>query len=313
MNLRQLRTFVCVAEDGGFSRALARLHLSQPAASRQIHGLEAELGIALFDRIGRGVRLTAAGQDLLSQSRLVLAGVDALRQRASALRGGDTGVLKVGATSSTIESSLSDFMESHRRSHPSVDVQLIEDGGAHLPARLLRGDIDLAVMPVGDDRFRSRLLYPMHIFAMVPARHRWSRVPMIDITQIANQRLMVGSGFASRVLFDSACEVAHVKPNVVLESAAPHTLFALVRSGFGIAVLPSSAAALMHSGVRAVPLIHRDTAIGRWVAVAWDPQRFLPGCAERFIQDLVDLHQKTFPGRDLIRGAPRIPRPRNES
>jgi DNA-binding transcriptional LysR family regulator len=180
-----------------------------------------------------------------------------------------------------------------------------------MPARLLRGEIDLAVMPIGDDRFQGRLLYPMHIFAMLPARHRWSRLPAIDIPQLADQRLMVGSGFASRVLFDSACEVAHVKPNVVLESAAPHTLFALVRSGFGIAILPSSAAALTHPGVRAVPLVHRDSAIGRWVEVAWDPRRFLPGYANRFVQDLVELHQKTFPGQDLIRRAPRIPRPRN--
>jgi DNA-binding transcriptional LysR family regulator len=313
MNFRQLRTFVCVAEEGGFSRALARLHLSQPAASRQIRGLETELGVSLFDRIGRGLRLTAAGEDLLRQSRVVLGGADALRQRARALGSGDTGVLRVGATSSTIETSLADFLESHRRSHPGVEVQLVEDGAARLPTRLVQGDIDLAVMLAGDDRFPGRLLYPMHIFAMLSKKHRWSRLPALEITQIADQRLMVGSGFASRVLFDSACEVAHVKPNVVLESSAPHTLFALVRTGFGIAVLPSSAAALAHSGVRAVPLIHRGASIGRWVTVAWNPQRFLPPYAERFVRDLVDLHQEAFPGRDLIRGAPRIPRPNNEN
>ena len=312
MNFRQLRTFVCVAEEGSFSKALARLHLSQPAASRQIHGLESELGVSLFDRIGRGLRLTAAGEDLLRQSRIILGAADALRQRARALSIGDAGVLRVGATPQTIENSLADFVESHRRSHPGVDVQLIEDGGARLPRRLVHGDIDLAVIPVGDERLRGRLLYPMHVFAVLPKKHPWSRLAVLDITQVADQRLMVGSGLASQVLFNAACEVAQVKPNVVLESSAPHTLIALVRTGFGIAVLPSAAVPIAHSGVRAVPLVHRGTSIGRWVAVAWNPHRFLPPYAERFVRDLADHHRKVFPGRALIRGAPPIPRPKNE-
>ena len=96
MNLRHLQTFVRIAEAGSIARAGARLNVSQPAASRQILALEAELGVRLFDRIGRRLRLTSEGEDLLRQSRRLLMEADSLDARARALKGGHTGILRVG-------------------------------------------------------------------------------------------------------------------------------------------------------------------------------------------------------------------------
>src|ERR1700741_4111660 len=93
MNFRPLHTFVAIAEAGGIHRAVARLNLSQPAASRQIHALEAELGVPLFDRVGRRVQLTSEGQDLLRRSRRILTEVQSLTERARALKKGETGTL----------------------------------------------------------------------------------------------------------------------------------------------------------------------------------------------------------------------------
>ena len=104
MNLRFLRTFVAIADNAGFARAAARLNLTQSAASRQIQALEDELGLRLFARIGRSVRLTREGEDLLVRSRQLLFDADALGQRASALKTGEVGVLRVGATPQVIES-----------------------------------------------------------------------------------------------------------------------------------------------------------------------------------------------------------------
>jgi LysR family cyn operon transcriptional activator len=89
MNFAHLRTFVAIADHGGFGRA--RLNLTQSAASRQIQGLEAELGVKLFDRIGRGVQLTSEGEDLLRRFRRVLAEVETVgRAGAPLLKGGET-------------------------------------------------------------------------------------------------------------------------------------------------------------------------------------------------------------------------------
>src|SRR5919204_6351498 len=98
MDLRHLRAFVTIVDAGGFGRAVTRLNLSQPALSRQIRALEAALDVRLFDRIGRRVQLTSEGEDLLRRARRLLTDVESFAERARALKGGQTGVLRLGAT-----------------------------------------------------------------------------------------------------------------------------------------------------------------------------------------------------------------------
>src|SRR5215470_18123910 len=147
MDLHQLRTFLAVADTGGVARAAVRLNLSQPAASRQIQVLEAELGVPLFDRLGRRVRLTSEGEDLLRRGRRLLTEADSLGERARLLKAGETGILRVGATPQVIENMLANFLTQYRRRHPAVEVHLVEDGGVRLPSRLERGDVLLAFTP----------------------------------------------------------------------------------------------------------------------------------------------------------------------
>jgi len=106
MDLRRLRTFVAVAELGTVSKAALRLRITQPALSRQIMDLQQELGLRLFDRVGRGLVLTAEGEQFLADSRGVLAHIDALGERVEVLKRGDRGVLKIAAPPHTIESVL---------------------------------------------------------------------------------------------------------------------------------------------------------------------------------------------------------------
>src|SRR3954470_3926071 len=153
MNLRFLRTFVAIADNAGLTRAATRLNLTQSAASRQIQSLEDELGLQLFARVGRSVRLTPQREDLLVRSRQLLFYAEARGQRASALKAGEVGALRVGATPQVIENLLADFLVQYRKRHAGVDIHLVEDGGSRLPARLERGDIDVALMPAGEDRF----------------------------------------------------------------------------------------------------------------------------------------------------------------
>src|ERR1041385_2256279 len=141
MNFRHLRTFVATADNGGVARGAARLNLTQSAASCQILALEAELDVRLFDRIGRRVHLTLEGEDLLARSRRLLSDAASLGERARALKGGQTGTLRVGATPHVIETLLSKFLIQYRRKHPGVDIQLGEDGGASLPGHLERNEV----------------------------------------------------------------------------------------------------------------------------------------------------------------------------
>jgi DNA-binding transcriptional LysR family regulator len=311
MDLRYLRTFVTIAEAGGITRAGARLDVSQPAASRQILALEAELGIKLFDRIGRRLRLTSGGEDLLLQSRRLLIEAELLEARVHTLKGGETGILRVGATPMAIENALSAFLSPYRRRHPGVEVHFVEDGGLRLADRLERGDVDLALV-VPNDRFRARPLFPAHSMAVMSKKHPLSRRRALDVAELADKPLLLlNRTFGSREWFDSACNVARIRPRVLLESAAPHTLVALAGMDYGIAVVPSNVA--LPASVRALPLIQRGASIGRWLTVAWDPRRMLAAYAEQFVDELAAHWRLDYPGRDLVRRAPPLPRPKSSA
>ncbi len=313
MNLRHLRAFTTIADAGGFARAAARLNLSQPALSRQIHALESELDVLLFDRVGRRVQLTSEGEDLLRRSRRLLADADSLGERARSLKNGETGILRVGATPQMIENLFADFLTRYRRRHPGVEVHLVEDGGARLHGRLERGDVHLATTPSGDAAFEYRILYPMHLLAALSSVHPLGRRAVLEVADLADEPLLLlRREFGSRHWFEAACQMAGIAPRVMLESGAPQTLIALAASGYGIAILPSNAR-VPPGPVRALPLLHRGASVGRWAHIAWDPRRFLAPYAEQFVAELVAYCRRGYPGRDLIRRAPALPRPKQAS
>jgi LysR family transcriptional regulator, cyn operon transcriptional activator len=309
MNLRHLRTFVVVAEAGGFAAASAKLNVSQPAASRQVHALEADLRVMLFDRIGRRVHLTSAGEDLLERSRRLLTEADSLAERAQALEKGEKGILRVGATPQVIENTLAPFLGPYRHRHPGVEAHLVEDGGNRLLARLRRGDVQLALTVALDEAVRQRPLYPVYAVGVSAKNHRLARRRTIEIEELAHEPLLVlDRTFVGREWLDAACNVAHIRPRLLLESRAPHTIIALAAEGHGVAVVPSTVA-IRDERVRGAPLIQRRRAIGRWLTIGWDPQRFLARYAERFVEELTAHCRRAYPGREFLRHAPLPPGP----
>src|SRR5262245_61113662 len=309
MNLRFLRTFVAIADNNGFARAASRLNLTQSAASRQIHALETELGVRLFDRIGRSVKLTSTGDDLLVRSRRLLSDAESLGERARALKSGHTGVLQIGGAPQIMENLLADFSQRYRNRHPGVEVHFVEDQGGRLSGRLERGDMHVAVMPGGDDRLCYRLLYPMIMLAVLPQAHRLSRRVVLAVADLADEPLLrLGPGFASYEWFNAACRAEQLRPRVLLESIAPPALIALARAGHGIALV-NSVVRIPRENVRAAAVVQRGTPIGRWTVIAWHRQRFLPPYGEQFVEELVVRCRRDYPGRQLIRKAPPLPRP----
>jgi LysR family transcriptional regulator, cyn operon transcriptional activator len=307
VDLRHLRYFVAVADAGGFSKAAARLRVSQPALWRQVRQLERDLGVQLFDRIGRRVRITGQGEDLLAQGRDLLARAETLGERARTFGAGQTGVLRLGATPQTLESQAS-FLARWSRSSPGVSLRLIEDGGEQLADRLEAGELHLALTFAGDPRFRGRLLFPIHLLAVIPVGHRLARRRTLEVADLVQEMLLLlRPGFASREWFDAACRPVHARPHVLLESGAPGTLIALAREGLGIAVVPSTVR-FTRARVCPVPILHAGVSLGRWMAANWDPRRFLAPYAERFVESLASYTQR-HAGHEL-RHAPPIPLPK---
>jgi len=166
------------------------------------------------------------------------------------------------------------------------------------------------MMFAGGTHYQDRVLYPMHLVAALSPTHRLGRRAVLEIAELADEPvLLLRREFGSREWFDVACRIADIQPRVHLESAAPHTLVALAATDYAIAILPSNAQ-VPRGIVRAVPLVHRGASIGRWARIVWDRRRFLAPYAERFVDEMVVYCRRNYPGRDLVRRAPPLPRPR---
>jgi LysR family cyn operon transcriptional activator len=310
MELRHLRYFVAVAETGAFSRAAARLRVTQPALWRQVHDLEAELGVRLFERAGRRMRVTSAGESLLLRSRELLAGVDQLAEHARAVKGGEVGSLSIGASPQVIQNVLAPFLARYLKSRPGVDIHLIEEGGVGAVQLVERGEVHVALaVRRGTDHLEGRPWFPVRVIAAVAPRHRLARRVTIDVTDLQGERLLVlRHGFGTRELFDGACRLAHVHAHLVLEAGDPQSLLALVEAGRGIAIVPSTVS-FRGRTVHAAPILHAGASLGTWGWIVWDPQRFLPAFARSFIEGLMEHTRRNYPGRHFERRAPGVPRP----
>ena len=299
MELRHLRYFVAVAETENVSKAAVALHLSQPALSRQIHDLEAELKVALFERTGRNLRLTGAGEDLLAYGRRVLDQAGAFRERARAIGGGQAGVLRVGATPQTLQRLFPAIIERFRCIMPAVELRLTEGNADALVEALRRGDLHLAFTGYQPE-FGAACVpagaVPMLIIDDGRQRVRGRR-GTIEIGELEDvPLLLLHSGFGSRTLFDAACRVARIRTSVFLESNAPDTLLALVKAGCGLAVLPGSVS-LPRDGFTVRKLLQDGKPLLMPVVVHWNPRHFLPPYAERFATMLADHARREYSGR----------------
>jgi LysR family transcriptional regulator, cyn operon transcriptional activator len=300
MELRGVRYFVAVANARSFSRAAEELRISQSALSRQVQLLEAEFGVSLFDRIGRGVALTRAGEDLLARSQSVLQDVQALKDRAHELAGGSKGLLRIGTTPQTLESLVGRLLTEYRRSAPDVTITLVEGGSANLISQVEAGAIDMAFAALPSDAtIAGRVLFPLGALAVVPRHHPLAKRQQLEVADLKDLPLRVlRPGFMTRQLLDGACAIANVQPVIVLESGNPHCLLALAEQGHGIAIIPST---VNLKGVkqRVLPIQRDGKQLGLWIWAIWDRRRHLSPAVTNFIDHAYLYTRHSYPGREF--------------
>jgi len=298
IDMRLLRAFVSVADQGGFSAAAETLHITQPALSRRIRDLEDLLGVRLFDRTTRRVRLTSSGEILLPRTRDLLASAKALHEGAQALHSGRSGVLRLGGTPFAMESLVAPFLARYRKRHPEVDVQLYEHGAARVLDAVARGDVHLAVASEGEPQLARRLLFPWRVLAVVPRTHPLARRKLVEIEALGDQPILTLSrDFITRRTFDAGCESARLHPVVHMESVTASALVAMARAGYGVAIVPSHFV-FSKQGVKGLPIVSRGQSLGRHMAIQWDSRRFQPAYVKLLADQLAEFASGSYPGQE---------------
>jgi DNA-binding transcriptional LysR family regulator len=272
LSLQQLRGFVAVAKEQHFGRAAQQLNMTQPPLTRQIQGLERSLGVSLFDRTGRGVRLTAAGSVFLEHTQRVLALLDVAPEATRRAAEGQTGTLRIAFTAIGAYAVLADFLAMVGKRTPAVTSELTELVSPDQFEALANLEIDLGlVRPPIPEQFDSVLVHSEDLVLAVPDSHKLASgdgpVSLADVTDD-----YIGySPEGSQYLHDICAAMIGMNRYAVsqLASQVP-TMLALVRAGLGCALVPRS---IMAMGVQGVRYRELDAADAHSVTLhaAWSP------------------------------------------
>lgn len=244
MELRHLRYFQVVAEEGHVGRAARRLRISQPPLSRQIQALEAELGLRLFDRNRRGVALTAAGAAFQLRCRAVFDAIDQAVASARRATEGELGRLAIGYVSSLAYVGLAEVLRAFRAGSPQVDVIVREGPPQEQIDALVDGRLDVGFVrgPVAEAGLVAEIARREALVIALPAGHRLARRRRVDLRELAAEPFVVFPRARSPGFFDELmglCRSAGFTPRIVQE-APLIDLISLVSAGFGVAMVPES-------------------------------------------------------------------------
>jgi DNA-binding transcriptional LysR family regulator len=280
----QLRSFAAVAEDLHMGRAAARLHVAQPTLSRQIASLERDLGVELFIRAHRRMRLTTAGEVFLAHARDILHRSDSARRDARRAAQGELGTLRLGFVQSATYEQLPRLVRRFRATFPDVHVEAtfmttLQQIGAlragQLDAGLLRPQQPADTTGTAGIAGLERLsLAHDPMVAVVPAGHRLARdgSTRITLAALADEPFVLytkESGSTGYDLILDACQSAGFTPNVVQHAMDAPTIVAMVAAGLGVSVLISPAPPIDPALVAYRPL--RDELPTWELALAWMP------------------------------------------
>ena len=188
MDLLQLRAFVAVAEQASFSRAAQHLHLSQPAVSKRLRALETHLGTALLDRVGRRVRLTAAGSTLLPLARQLLANAADIEVEVRNLTGSVGGVLQLATSHHIGLHRMPPLLRSFNRRYPAVHLDIHFVDSEEATDLLLGGTAELAVVtldPGGYERLEAHALWHDPLVFLAAADHALAQRPAVSLADLS--------------------------------------------------------------------------------------------------------------------------------
>jgi len=274
---RQLHAFFTLARTGSFTQSARELFLTQSAVSHSIKALETDMGCRLFDRVGKTVMLTQAGEQLLPHAERVLREMETARTGIQGLRQWGFGRLRVASPTPLGDALLPGVMAEVRRREPKTLMRIDAVDDLRATELLERRSVDLVMGPVGkpDERFAVEPLFQEEYLFVVPAGHPWARMASAPLDGIGPQAVVApGQGTAVPTLVDrmrAALEAVDRADTYVHERGEA---LALVRAGLGVALVPSWAAPKpgLDHGFASVPLGRRRLRIP-WVITHWRGRR----------------------------------------
>ena len=256
LDSERLRAFHAVAREGGFSRAAARLHKTQPAVSQAVRALEEDVGEPLFLRLGRRVALTRAGEILLEHVEQSFAALDGARLRLAALSGLEAGELVIGTSDTNACYVLPPVLAAFRAAHPGIELRLANRPSPETERQVLEREVDVGfvTLPVEHPRLEAEPLLDREDVAIFAPGHRLAGRKRVRFEDLAREPLLLlDRGSRTRSWIDERLAACREAPRVAMELASIEVVKRLVTLGFGVSIVPRIAVeAEVAAGVLAV-------------------------------------------------------------
>lgn len=290
-DLRQIRYFIATAEELHFRRAAERLGIAQPALSRAIQALEAELDLALFVRTNRSVQITTAGRVFLEGCREIIAQAERTLEETRSAHDGRVGALRIGYTDFAIAGALPGLLKGFHERLPRVTLRPQHGVTLAQIQRLEEGKLDLGFVtgPINRDGFDQCVIQSETFLCVVADSHPFATRTSIRVAELANEDFVHGSSKDWQHFYDyliPLCRRAGFAPRIVQEAYNTAGILGLVACGMGVTVLTDQVCAALGPGLAAVPL---DDVPERLVTSAiWRSDRLI-GPARHFVDYLQDL------------------------
>jgi DNA-binding transcriptional LysR family regulator len=290
MELRQLKYFLATAEELHFRRAAEIVHVAQPALSQQIHQLEEEIGVVLFERSNRKVSLTPAGRVFYERAKVVVDNAQKALQEARSIGRGDAGTLTIGFISTAAMAVLPSALRFIQDRLPSAEIELREMDPSHQIDALQAGQLDLGftISEILDDEFSVRRIGREPLIAALPDLDRFTGLEQADLRELARETTITPNRHARRGYYETvtaAYRQAGVKPARIQCVRMIQTGLVLVGAGLGVSLVPACFDHIRMNGVIYRPLADPVPAVE--ISAVWRNENRSP-LLLKFIQEFLD-------------------------
>jgi len=295
VELRQIEYFIEVAKREHVTEASHHLHIAQSAISRQIVNLESELGVSLFIREGRSVKLTPIGKIFMEHMQHAMLGIEKAKREIEEFLDPERGTVSVGFPSSLAPFTLPNVISEFRERHPHVKFHLRQGSYRHLIDSVIKGEIDLALLgpvPKNEKQVKGDILFLENIYALLPSNHSLANQSSILLDQLRDDSFVLyPQGFILREIVVVACRQFGFEPKISFEGDDIDTIKGLVAAGLGVSLLPEITLYdnIPRTTVK-IPII--EPTVTRTVGVIIPTERDLPPSEKLFYNFLKEYFEE---------------------
>lgn len=289
MELRQLEYFVAICEELHFTRASEKLGMTQPTLSHQIKSLEDELGVPLFDRIGKKIAVTEAGKLLLSQCKVIFASLQNVKEQIMELQKVARGTLSIGALPGELTQLVSSLLLDFHNIYPQVQIKIVNLDD--IVERVVQNEIDFAIsiLPIEDERIHKIPLYKEQFYLAVSSDHPLADRTSINFNEIRDYPIiMFPQTHKCRQMLDMTCSTSGFNLEPLIETTSIDTIIDLVKAGAGVTVLSKTLLNIYNDGQLKTLKVENPT-LCREIGIIRHKDKYI-GQAARIFMDLLSNH-----------------------